>query len=118
VRREGQRSHGRFQCDASDRRQVVLPNGKSVTTTCLRIDDFDLVAVNLYAFTGEWRFAFARNRDLPRTAHKAYTAYQRKHLLASLVPIDFPLQAPFRKEPFGLLGEILEERRRARRSKP
>jgi len=114
IRRSGDKIIARFQCDASDRRDVVLPNGKIVNTTCLKTDDFDIVAVNLYAFREQWQFAFARNRDLPRTTHKAYTAYQRKHLLASLVPITFPLEAPFRDEPFSLFDEIIKERKRGR----
>jgi hypothetical protein len=114
IRRSEGKITARFQCDASDRREVILPNGKRVTTTCLKTNDFDIVAVNLYAFEDKWRFAFARNCDLPRTTHKAYTAYQRKHLLASLMPITCPLEAPFREEPFGLFEEIITERNRRR----
>lgn len=112
IRRNEGRITARFQCDASDRREVVLPNGKRVTTTCLKTGDFDIVAVNLYAFQDKWRFAFARNCDLPRSTHKAYTPYQRKHLLASLMPITLPLEAPFREEPFSLFDEIIVERNR------
>jgi len=111
IRRSQGRITARFQCDASDRRKVVLPNGKSVNTTCLLIDEFDIVAVNLHAFNERWEFAFARNRDLPRSTHKGYTAYQRKHLLASLVPISLPLDPPFRSEPFSLMDEIIRERK-------
>lgn len=111
IRRSEGRATACFQCDASDRRKVILPNGSAVVTTCLRAGEFDVVAVNLFALTGEWRFAFARNCDLPRTKHKAYTPYQRKHLLASLVPITLPLEPPFRDEPFILFDEILRERR-------
>lgn len=114
IRRSDGRTTARFQCDASDRREVILPNGKPVNTTCLLIDEFDIVAVNLYALNDRWEFAFARNRDLPRTTHKSYTAYQRKNLLASLVPIGLPLESPFSNEPFSLLDGIIQERERDR----
>jgi len=113
IRDAGEGKYGRFQCDASDKREVVLPNGKKVSTTCLKVDEFDVVAVNLYAFNGRWEYAFARNRDLPRTSHRAYTKYQRQHLLASLVPVTWPLEPPFRPEPYSLLDEIIQEREQA-----
>jgi hypothetical protein len=112
IRRTDGKITARFQCDASDRRVIELPGGKKVNTTCLKTGDFDIVAVNLYAFHGEWRFAFARNQDLPRSEHKAYPAAVRKYLLASLVPITWPLGPPFRDEPTSLLEEILKERKR------
>lgn len=61
---------GKFQCDASDRRTVELPNGESMQTTCLVVGQFDLLAVNLFSFREQWDFAFIRNRDLraPDTA--------------------------------------------------
>ena len=40
---------GKFQCDASDRREILLPNGHTVNTTCLAVGEFDIVAVSLYA---------------------------------------------------------------------
>ena len=86
---------GTFQCDASDRRLVRLPNGESVETTCLLVGGFDLLAVNLFEFGQEWRFAFAKNSDLPRTTSSKYTPEQRKFLLATSVRITWPLQPPF-----------------------
>ena len=56
---------GKFQCDASDRREISLPNGHTVNTTCLAVGEFDIVAVSLYAFGDQWRFGFAKNSDLP-----------------------------------------------------
>jgi len=98
---------GKVQCDASDRRTVKLPNGRRIETTCLVIGEFDLLAVNLFAFENKWRFIFAKNSDLPRTRFKRYTATQRKYLLATLIDVTWPPQPPFRDEPFGLLYEML-----------
>lgn len=103
---------GSFQCDASDKRKVKLPNGKTVETTCLVVGEFDLVAVNLFAFGQQWRFAFAKNSDLPRSKAKKYTSKQQKYLLATSVKITWPLEPPFRDEPFTLLDEIVQARRR------
>jgi len=98
---------GTFQCDASDRRPVTLPNGEIIETTCLVVGGFDLVAVNLLHFGQQWRFAFARNKDLPRSRSKKYTPEQREYLLSTSVKITWPLRAPFEPEPFHLLDEIV-----------
>lgn len=84
-----------FQCDASDKRMVTLPTGEQLATTCLLIDDFDLLAVNLFNFKKEWLFAFCLNRDLPRSTSKKYTIEQQQYLLATNVKITFPLLPPF-----------------------
>jgi hypothetical protein len=104
---------GLFQCDASDRRPVTLPNGEEVETTCLVVGGFDLLAVNLFEFGQEWRFAFARNESLPRTTSKKYTPTQQQYLLKSGMPISWPLKPPYETEPFRLLDEIVAEKKRA-----
>jgi hypothetical protein len=70
------------------------------------------VAVNLFEFGQQWRFAFAKNSDLPRSRSQKYTAAQQQYLLATSVKVTWPLEAPFRDEPFTLLDEIVQGRRR------
>lgn len=101
---------GKAQCDASDRRIIKLPDDSSVNTTCLLVGEFDLLAINIFAFKDEWRFLFAKNKDLPRSTFRGYTETQRQHLLASLVPVTYPPEPPLYDEPFKLLDEIIEER--------
>jgi len=110
IRKKGNEYSGRFQCDASDRRQVTLPNRQKIETTCLVVGEFDLLAVNLFEFDQEWRFAFAKNKDLPRSRFSKYTPQQRNYLLATLVEVTWPLNPPFRAEPFRLLDEIALEK--------
>lgn len=110
IRKVGEVYSGDFQCDASDKRPVRLPNGETIQTTCLLVGGFDLVAVNLFAFREQWDFAFALNRDLPRSKSKKYTPRQQKYLLATSVKITWPLQAPFVADPFALLDELIAER--------
>jgi hypothetical protein len=98
---------GKVQCDASDRRVVTLPNGKKIETTCLLVGEFDLLAVNLFAFENKWRFMFAKNSELPRSKFKKYTSTQQKYLLATLIDVTWPPKPPFRDEPFSLLDEML-----------
>jgi len=62
---------GAFQCDASDKRPVKFPDGHLIQTTCLLVGEFDLVAVNLFGFGGEWRYAFALNSELPRSNRRS-----------------------------------------------
>jgi hypothetical protein len=103
---------GNAQCDASDRRKITLPDGSQLNTTCLLTGDFDLLAVNCFAFENEWRFVFAKNDELPRSRFRGYTDAQRRYLLASLMPVTWPPQPPFYDEPFRLLDEIIEDRKR------
>lgn len=109
VKRDGAGWKGAFQCDASDRRTIALPDGQEVTTTCLKVGDFDLLAVCLFAFGGTWRFAFAKNKDLPRSDFKKYPPGVRNQLIKTMIPVTWPLQPPFRDEPFELLDEIVLE---------
>lgn len=106
---------GRFQCDASDSRLVRLPNGQSVKTVCLVVGGFDLLAVNLFEFGQEWRFAFIHNFDLPRSSFRGYTPAQRKYLLQTTPKITWPLQPPFEPEPWSLLDRIVREKSSRRR---
>lgn len=106
---------GKFQCDASDRRKVDFKDGTSVETTCLLVGEFDLLAVNLHGFYGEWKFAFAKNADLPRVnglrgKAKSYTELQLESLLATMMPMKDPPVPPYRIEPWSLLDELIEER--------
>lgn len=86
-----------YQCDASDSRTVRFSDGTSVKTTCLLVGEFDLVAVNLFALEERWRFAFALNRDLPRSRFHKYTPLQQNELIASSIKITWPLKPPYTK---------------------
>lgn len=95
---------GRAQVDASDSRDVIFPNGSSLKTTCLLRNQFDLLAINCFAFGGRWRFAFALNSELPANTYRRYTEYQRSQLLPTMIRVDWPLQPPFKEN----LEELLE----------
>ncbi len=101
---------GTFQCNASDTTAVTLPNGRKVTTNCLVVDGFDVLAVCLFAFGKTWRFAFARNKDLPRTTWRGYTPAQQKYLLKSAMRISWPLQSPYVADLFTVLDGLVAER--------
>ena len=102
---------GKFQCDASDRRKIILPNGHKVDTTCLLVGEFDIVAVSLYAFGGQWRFAFAKNQDLPRPGSRSRNIHpeDREFLIKTLIDITWPLKAPFTTDVYALLDELCNE---------
>lgn len=115
-----------FQCDGSDARTVVFPDGSSVVTTSLMVGEFDLLAVNLRALTGHWDFVFCKNEDLPRATGlrgnaRSYTPYQLSNLIKSSMSLhltrDNRAIAPYRDEPFSLLDELIEERHRGRAPK-
>lgn len=100
---------GKFQCDASDRREILLPNGNKINTTCLAVGEFDIVAVSLYAFGSQWRFAFAKNSDLPHPGERSRNIppENRKYLIKSLIDISWPLQAPFTTDVYSLLDDMV-----------
>ncbi len=100
---------GTFQCDASDRRTIILPSGR-LETTCLLVGGFDMIAVSLFSFQEKWDFAFALNRDLPRSTFRKYTQEQQQYLISSSIKITWPPQPPFTANPFDLLDILVEER--------
>lgn len=106
---------GKAQVDGSDRRIVKFKDGSELNTTLLLRGEFDLLAVNCFAFGEEWRFTFAKNSDLPTSSFKKYTEEQRKQLIASLVPVSIPPKEPFSDNPFKLLDEMIEERESKKR---
>ncbi len=99
---------GKTQVDASDSREVTFPDGSKLKTTCLLRHQFDLLAINCFAFGEKWRFAFILNSDIPSNTFKKYTKYQQKHLLPSLVSLEWPLQPPFTYDPFDLLDKLIK----------
>lgn len=87
VQREGNTWYGKAQVDASDRRTVTLEDGTQLETTLLMVGEFDVLAVNCFAFEQEWNFVFAKNSDLPRSTYRKYPERVRGQLLASLVSV-------------------------------
>jgi transcriptional regulator with XRE-family HTH domain len=98
------------QVDASDRREISLPDGTTLSTTCLLVGEFDVLAVNVYPFEEKWHFVFAKNRDLPRTKWRQYASTQREYLLATTVTVTWPPEPPFYNSLFTILDELIEER--------
>jgi hypothetical protein len=98
---------GRFtaklQNDASDARKIKLPGGIRVTTTCYQVGEYDVLGVSLQPFTGEWRFAFKKNKDLKRTTSSKYPPKVQKLLLATLEDITFPLSQDWTEDLLGLI---------------
>lgn len=101
---------GDFQCDASDRRDVALPDGGTILTTCLKTGGFDIIAVALFAFGNKWQFAFARNADLPRSTSNKYPPHIRAQLIKSNIKISLPLHPPFTEALFPILDLIVAEK--------
>ena len=95
----------KIQCDASDKRPITLPNGHTVATTCYKTGEFDVLAVPLQPFLGEWSYAFRLNETLPRTTWRGYKDEDKPFLLATLVPITWPLGSDWTTDLFGLLDE-------------
>lgn len=101
---------GKFQCDASDKRKIKLKNGEEITTTCLRFGDFDILAVNLFAFRGKWEYGFILNKDLPASNYAKYPEEVRINLIKSIIPISLPLSPPFVSDISILLERLYQER--------
>jgi hypothetical protein len=95
--------------DGSDRRTVRFADGSSLETTLLLPDEFDVLAVNCFAFGDVWHWVFARNRDLPRSSYAKYSPAQRQGLLASLVQVQKPTTGIFTADLFGLLDSMLAD---------
>jgi hypothetical protein len=98
---------GKAQVDGNDRRTITLPDGSKLSTTLLVREEFDVLAINCYALEAEWRFVFARNRDLPTSNYRGYTEEQKQFLLASLIPVTWPPERPFYADLKELLDEMI-----------
>lgn len=79
------------QNDASDARKVILPNGSSIVTTCYARGDYDILAVPLFPFNGEWIYAYKRNIDCRSTTSKKYNSEDSQYLLSTTEIITWPL---------------------------
>jgi hypothetical protein len=101
---------GKVQIDASDCRNIVLPDGSNLTTTCLLKDEFDILAINIFPVDNVWKFLFIKNSDLPSSKCSKYTAYQRDQLLSTSVSVSWPPKPPFYEEPFTLMDDIINNR--------
>jgi hypothetical protein len=97
------------QNDASDRRKVTLPNGRSVETTNYVIGDFDILAVPLFPFTGTWEYAYKRNRDCRVSTSSKYEAQDRQFLLSTTETITWPLDPDWVTDLTVLLDDTLGE---------
>ena len=95
----------KIQNDASDRRKITLPNGKSIETTCYQVGEYDILGVSLQPFTGDWRFAFKKNRHLKTTTSKKYDPSTQKYLLATLEDMAYPLTDDWTEELASLLTD-------------
>lgn len=114
IRKIGEKWTGKAQVDASDRRVITLPDGSKLNTTLLLVGEFDILAVNVFSFEDDWRFVFAKNRDLPRSTFRDYSPQQHLHLIASLVPVSWPPEPPFYPDIRPLLDDLARERERTR----
>jgi hypothetical protein len=101
-----------FQCDASDARDVSFSDGSTVTTTSLKVGEFDALAVCMFAVANGWSFAFAKNSELPRSNKKSYTELQRSELLSTNMKIGWPVTPPYQSDPFSVLDALVLERSR------
>lgn len=103
-----------LQCDASDCRSIKLPNGKTVTTTCLQYGGFDILAVNMFKFNQKWDFAFALNSDLPQSgkgsAKNPIPEDCQKYLMKTSIPITYPIEGIFVSDICILLEKLIKRR--------
>lgn len=79
------------------------------------LEDWGLSIEELNAVLSERpsvRGILINNADLPRSPSRKYTPEQQQYLLATSVKLTWPLQLPFRHDPFSLLDEIVVSRRR------
>jgi transcriptional regulator with XRE-family HTH domain len=83
------------QVDASDRRYITLSDGSKLETTLLLRGEFDVLAVNCYAFGSKWRFVFALNSELATSTYRKYPEEAREQLIASLQKVTWPPEPPF-----------------------
>lgn len=99
---------GKAQVDGSDRRMVTFKDGTTLETTLLTFGEFDLLAINCFAFGNDsWRWQFCLNSELPHSRYSRYTQTQRERLIASLVAVTWPPTFPFSDNIFHVLDRLV-----------
>jgi hypothetical protein len=93
------------QNDASDRRRLILPDGTRVDVTNYVKGEYDVLAVSLQPFTGEWRFAFKKNKDLKLSTYKRYPSNVRGYLLATGEAISWPLSSDWSEDFLAIIAD-------------
>lgn len=111
---DGDNWKGKTQVDASDCREVRLEDGSSLKTTCLKRGEFDILAVNCFAFGDKWRFVFALNEELPQNVYPKYTPEQKRQLLPTLIEVTWPPRPPFSDDFSQTLKRLIEKRKTTR----
>ncbi len=92
-----------IQNDASDRRDIQLPDGRLVNTTCYQRGEYDILAVPLFPFTGTWDFAYKSNQDCGSSSSTKYDEYEQGFLLSTLERISWPLSEDWHTNLMDLL---------------
>ncbi len=95
------------QNDGSDKRDVYLPNGHVVSTTNYKIGDYDILAVPLYPFTGEWDFAYLLNSECKRTQSVKYSVEDRKYLIKTTERLTYPLSGEWSADILETIQKLL-----------
>jgi len=62
--------------------------------------------VPVQPFLGAWEFVFRSNASLPRSTWRGYSEEDRQHLLATLVPITWPITDEWTRDLFGLIESM------------
>lgn len=99
---------GKAQVDGSDRRTVEFSDGSTLETTLLRKGEFDILAINCFAFGDTWRFAFALNEDLAECCYRGYSSEHRSELISSLQKVTWPPREPFTDDFDAILERAVE----------
>jgi len=107
----GGRWEAGFHIKGTSDQRAVTYNGDEYNTTLMNVEtsDVDIMAVNLYRIEDEWRFAFIRLTDLPRSQGN-YPDGLKQQLSKSMPKITVPLEDPFTDDLDALMDDILEER--------
>jgi hypothetical protein len=100
-----------FHLKGTSDQRVVEYDDEEYNTTLMNVEesDVDVMAVNLYKIEDEWRFAFLKVDDLPRSKGN-YPDGLRQRLAKSQIKLTVPLQDPFTDDLFELMDDVLRER--------
>lgn len=90
---------GKYQCDGSDATDIVLSNGRTVHTVAVQYGYFDIVAVGLFSFGEQWRFAFVDANKLDcmtiSRGRNAIPEEDRHYFIKTMQDITWPLRSPY-----------------------
>jgi len=107
IREHGGIFSARVQNDASDKHDIILPNGKKVKCTNYAYGGYDILAVCLVNFTNKMNFCFKLNSECrPCTNSRTISPENSVYLMSTAEKITYPLSGEWTTDILDVMDRV------------